>query len=382
MNEPMNLPLLKKEMDKVIGEVFMGKDAFLASLLCNLEMKWDSRVSTASTNGVYVRWNPDFFLNLPHKTRVAVNIHELWHVARLHMIRRGSRDPRIWNYACDLRINEDMLTMGYTFAGTTPWLLANLPPEIRTDITPGMPEEDIYSVLLKHSVVVPESDFENDFEQGDGDVQAQAQVIIDLVRRAHEAAKACGSPGISGDMVQWFDKFLAPVVPWEQELQQWFLDMSQGDYSYSRPNQKYADIIMPTLRDEQGRLDKLHFYVDVSGSITAQQIIRFNSELKHIKETFNPQELVIVLFDTEITEEIVITESDLFNRVKVIGGGGTCLKCVRSHIEDTSPTAAIIFSDMKCIPMEPLSSEVPILWVVVDNPSFLPEFGKAIYIKE
>ena len=91
---------LRKALDKTIGEVFSANETFLASLLCNLELHWDEKIPTACTNGKFLKWNPEWFMELPIKTRTAVMLHELWHVARLHMIRRGQRDPKLWNIAC------------------------------------------------------------------------------------------------------------------------------------------------------------------------------------------------------------------------------------------------------------------------------------------
>ena len=43
---------------------------------------------------------------LSKEERLFVILHELWHVAKLHSIRRESRDPRLWNIACDYHINN------------------------------------------------------------------------------------------------------------------------------------------------------------------------------------------------------------------------------------------------------------------------------------
>ena len=91
---------MKVELDKVIGKVFQQNETFLANLMCNLDIKFDDQIKTAATNGKYIKWNPEFFMSVPQQSRVDIMLHELWHIARLHGIRRGIRDPYLWNIAC------------------------------------------------------------------------------------------------------------------------------------------------------------------------------------------------------------------------------------------------------------------------------------------
>ena len=369
---------LRKALDKTIGEVFSAKETFLASLMCNLEIQWDEKIPTACTNGKYLKWNPTWFMELPKDTRTAVMIHELWHVARLHIVRRGQRDPKLWNIACDYRINNDMLREGYTFYGTSPC--------VDDRFKEGMPEEEIYNQLIQdkdNGKPEPKSgDLEGDMDEAP---PTEAEIIqqVQAVSKAIQQAKMCGGVGkIPGGIEDWIQEFLEPVIPWEQVLYQWFVDRSSEDYSWSRPNRRYQDVYLPSMTNSYNQLTKLNYYVDVSGSISTEQIIRFNSELKFIKEQFNPEELRVVMFDTEIQEEYVFIENNTFDRIKVTAGGGTCLVPVREHIINTQPTAAIIFSDLIVEPMQPLPIDIPIIWACVENPSADVLFGTLIHIKE
>lgn len=369
---------LRKALDKTIGEVFSGKETFLASLMCNLELQWDEDIPTACTNGKYLKWNPTWFMGLPKNTRTAVMIHELWHVARLHMIRREQRDPKLWNIACDIRINNDLLREGYTFVGTSPC--------VDDRFGPGVPEEEIYNQLVQDKESgEPEPEGGDLVGDMDEAVPTDAEIVqqVQAVSRAIQQAKLCKAAGtIPGGIEDWIKEFLEPVIPWEQVLYQWFVDRSQDDYSWSRPNRRYQDVYLPSMTNAYNQLAKLNYYVDVSGSITRDQIIRFNSELKFIKEQFNPEELRVVMFDTKIQEEYIFSDHDSFERIKVTAGGGTSLVPVRKHIIDTQPTAVIIFSDLEVTPMETFPIDTPIIWACVDNPSAKVPFGTLIHIKE
>ena len=99
--EKLDYLMLRKELDRCKSSILMdSKNAFLGALMCQLKQDWDTTIPTACTDGTSIWWSPTWFLSLPKPARVTVQAHEVWHVARLHMIRRGNRDPRIWNYAC------------------------------------------------------------------------------------------------------------------------------------------------------------------------------------------------------------------------------------------------------------------------------------------
>lgn len=136
-----------------------------------------------------------------------------------------------------------------------------------------------------------------------------------------------------------------------------------------------------SMQNVNPRLAKINIYEDTSGSISLDQQISFNSELKFIKETFQPEQINVVLFDCEIHKEISIKEHDNFNKIEVIGGGGTSLVPVREHILKTKPSVAIVFSDLFCEEMEPVIGDTLIIWVILGNPDTTPKFGKSIHIK-
>ena len=119
----------------------------------------------------------------------------------------------------------------------------------------------------------------------------------------------------------------------------------------------------------------------MSGSISDHDVKRFNSEVKYVKEQFNPKKMTLVQFDHGLRDEKVIEEDDAFDKVVVIGRGGTCLVEVREHMIKHNPTAAIIFTDLGVAPMEPLPTPIPIIWAVTGNYGDVL-FGKLIRIPE
>ena len=387
---------LSRLLDRTKTKTFLNKNgAFLAPLMCSMDFKWDDTIPTACTNGLEVRWNPHFFLHLDEDTRLSVLLHELWHVALLHMVRRGGRDPEIWNIAADIVINNMLDSEGCKFRDCNPW--------INHDYD-GQTTEEVYDAIFvqmpqmcsKPQFTNPQSgeSGDQDIEEpgngsGDGNGQGgsgsaaavQHQVVAKVVAAAH-AGKLAGN--LPGEIETTLNKFLSPKLPWRQILQNFFHDLCDQDYSWSRPNRRYQDMYLPSLIDDHEGLDHLIYYLDVSGSITDEDIIRFHSEFKYVKDTFAPEKMTMVQFDTVIQKEDVLLKDDPFEETHVIGRGGTSLVCVREHIMEHQPTAVVIFSDLECNPMEPLPStmNVPIIWVCVGNSKAKVHMGNLIHIKE
>lgn len=368
---------LDKELDRVKSQVFLDKNAaMLGCILCSLEFSWDRSIPTVATNGKYLKWNPDWFMSLPQETRGTVLVHELWHVARLHSLRRDTRSPKQWNWACDIVINNGLQDDKYTFTGTKPW--------INQDYS-GKSEEEIYDLLMENQEEMSNSPWLGEAEDEELDLDeptpTEAREIIDTVVQSVQTARMMGcTTNQVGIISELIDKFMKPMIPWRTVLYRWFEERLSDEVSWKRPNRRYQHMYMPSKTVDDSALKSLNYYFDVSGSVTTEQVQQFNTELKYIKDVFNPEKLSIIQFDTAIRDVLVVESNDAFDKLQVTGRGGTSLIPVRNHIAETMPTAAIIFSDLFCKPMVPPDVKVPIIWVVIDNPKASPSFGKVIHI--
>jgi hypothetical protein len=355
---------LQKELDRAKSAVFLGNNAaFLGSLMCSTNFVWATDITTA----------------------------------RLHLNRLGDRDHKVFNYACDIRINNELTAEGYSFEGLEGcWRDTKYPP--------GMPEEDIYDDLIKNQIQPPpqggwgQPPTPCNGGQGGSDPNAPPMVpnngcdmlpadtgsmisaVNNVVRAIHQAKLGGEAGTIPGDVELLITKFLTPVLPWELLLNQFMQDLIQEDYSWRHPNRRFPDMYMPSRYQDEGKLTHLIYYEDVSGSISDADCFRFNSEVKYVKETFQPEKMTLVQFDTRITQEIVFHDDDPFDQIRIVGRGGTSLVPVREHILQHRPTAAIIFSDLECAPMAPLGFDIPILWICIRNGKAQVPFGKLIHI--
>jgi predicted metal-dependent peptidase len=382
---------LDRELDRTKTRVFLGKSAaFLGPLMCSMNFSWTEDIQTACTDGTIIWWNPRFFLEMPPEVRETVLLHELWHPAYLHMVRRGTRDPQWWNYAADIVINNVLDDEGYSFGTFKPWM------DHKYD---GWTTEDVYDDLIRQrdevqlsippqwivNIITGQGDPTDLIEPGDPDTKKAIEhtVLNNVVSAVHSATLSGGAGNMPGEVETTLKRFLAPKIDWDKALFSFFNDLGSQDYSWARPNRRYQDVYLPSLQEDFNGLSHVIYYEDVSGSISDGDAIRFNSEFKYVHDHFQPEKMTMVQFDTKIQKEDVFLKDDDFNEVKIVGRGGTSLVCVRDHIMEHQPTAVVIFSDMQCTPMEPLPQNlqnIPIIWIALNNRSAKVPHGTIFHL--
>lgn len=372
-----------------------NNSAFLAPLLCNLELQVTDEVPTAATNGKQIIINENFFRELNEEERVILLLHETWHVAKLHMLRRENRDMELWNIACDIRINNDLYD---EFSGSSKinWNFFIRNKDL--DLNKILSEEEIYDILLKEKFKDQSKDNQNPSNSNNdssesnetkkvtGDLQEpnesngiQSSEIINKVVNAAQTAKITeGAGSVPGTVQEILDEFLNPVVPWNVLLNKFLTELSEKDYSWKRPNRRFEDIYLPSLESSENGLEHLVFFLDTSGSISDEDVKRFNSEVKYIHDTYKPKKLTVIQFDYSIQNIKDYAEEDVYEKVEVVGRGGTSLREVEEYIRKHKPTCSVIFSDMYCNPMNKV--DTPVIFIVSGNSDWTSPFGKVIHI--
>ena len=355
---------INKELDIAKTAAFLHKDAaFLAPLLCQLNVMWSEDTETACVDGINFKINPKFFKSLNKNEKKGLILHELWHIARLHIIREGDRDHYRWNLATDYIINNDLIADGYV-----------LPKGCLKGKFYKMSEEEAYDALPEN----PEIELNMpDLVKSEGKQESNASAQILAVSAALQQAKQAGysSQGIE----ELLKNLTAPVLDWRKLLENWFQDLVPDDYTWRRPNKRFQNIYLPSIASNENRLSHIMFFLDTSGSISKEQLQQFNSEIAYIKQEYNPELLTLVEFDYRVQKITEIREEDSPKFLKVHGRGGTSYAEVADLIEKKNPLCAVIFTDLCAEPMRKPKASSKILWVISDNKENAP-FGKSIHI--
>lgn len=100
--------MFKDTISKCIIQV-KRECAFFGALMLFAKILSDNSIETAATDGKKILVNEGFLNSLKSQEQNALILHEVLHMALLHVTRRGQRDPHIWNIAADIVVNDLIL---------------------------------------------------------------------------------------------------------------------------------------------------------------------------------------------------------------------------------------------------------------------------------
>lgn len=401
---------------------------FFASLLLGMKRIEDPSVPTACTNGVVIRYNPDFIDSLTESQVAGLLVHEVLHPAlgHLHRLPRNQEG----NVAGDYAINNFMdnynkgSRMGklelpdggcidHSFDDmSAEQILAELrrrqpppPPEPDTPTPPesgsdpgnssGTPSNDGGGKPDPNSKGTgkPDPDAPRTKEQGGwGEFEEQAagdngespeEMNSEWERRVIQAATAAKMQGRVPDCVEALVSNLVDAkIPWQHVLNRFVEETSYNDYSWNNPDRRFLpdDIILPDLHDET--LGEIVVAVDTSGSIygVPQVVGSFQNEINSLVERCRPSKLHVIQCDARITDAQEYTDGKPIE-LNLKGGGGTDFRPIGEYIakHNINPRVCIYLTDLEgAFPEVPWS--FPTIWCVYNNERLTAPFGDTIHI--
>lgn len=377
MIDTKRIEKLNKLFNKVKIGLLVKGSVFITTVGFNLKFKWDEKIPTAGTDGVYILFNPDFFESLTKEERIFVYAHEIYHVVFMHMIRGQSKDKQKYNAAADYVINILLKDANYTIPKD-----ALIKANYR-----GWSTEQVYDDLPDSPPLPPMMDI---LEPGEaaGDTKDQTiddvqTSIEDIVLRAVTASKMSSDEAgaIPGEIEQALDKLINPVLDWKSILANFMNATQKEDYSWKRPNRRYLSnrLYLPIQHSE--KLDILTFAIDTSCSVSDEMMIEMFSEINYIHQTMKPDMLHIIVFDTQIRKTWEITQDDDIQDIVIKGRGGTSFTWINDYCKKNKPEALIVFSDMQCTPLEN-DPGCSLLWIAYDcSDNFTVPFGELTHYK-
>ncbi|MFO0929400.1 MAG: VWA-like domain-containing protein [Gemmataceae bacterium] len=385
----------------------LGKDArsaFFATLALRLTPEVDWSLETMATDGRRLFLNPGFVRNLPGDELLGVVAHEVLHNALGHHARRGCRDRKRWNVACDLAVNPLLLDGGFTLPGSR---LMPGEGEYR-DIPRGLSAEEYYDLLPRWRAGSGAAEGEGPSDsqepeqgegQGEGDRnndpgrcggvrdpgdgspssarQSEAEWKV-AVAQAHQVAQQRGQ--LPGGLARLVQEVLQPGVDWRDVLRDFLSRHARNDFSWSHPNRRFIHqgLYLPGMRSEE--LGEVVLAVDTSGSIGRKELARFAAEAQGILESFDCS-LVILYHDAAVLKVQTWRSGDGPLVLEPVGGGGTSHVCVFEHVEalDEWPVCVVCLTDLYTdFPTSP--PDIPTLWAVVGANAAQPPFGMRVEI--
>lgn len=347
------------------------REAFIAAVMTRVKREVSDKVSTAGTNGTWVRFNPTWCEPLTDEELFGLVLHEACHVVLMHMWRRESRDPRLWNYANDAIINAYIKSRG--------WQLPKGGVHLAW-VKEEHSSEYVYNKLKEQQQQQQQSggkgssDGDGDEEQdgmgggfdGQGDLEdAQDEATrVDMEATIVAAAKMAKECGQGSSLI---DRVLEHVgeskVRWQDVTRSMLTESAAADYSYLRPSRRFigSGLYLPSLRTDA--LGGLAIGFDTSGSMGPRECNQIAAELQAIVDDLNPAFVEVVYCDARVTH------SERFERDEPLqlhpkGGGGTRFQPVFEHFAETGEhyCGMIFFTDMEGDLRECVEPSHPVIW--------------------
>lgn len=351
----------------------LRKHPFYGDILLKLPLVADTGIPTACTDGRTIRYNPNFFYTKTTEEYCYILMHEVLHALLMHPLRRGDRDPELWNVACDLTVNHMLDRLKW-----------DLHPEVlgiaRPDDALTAPEysiykmstEEIYKKLLednkgrksgkpvtfrlgsgnssKSSVY---RSAPADLIYGDDLSEEEKKNLENTIRNMVKAAIAsCKtySPNGSYSIPDRFIEFTqARKLPWKRLLQNYLEEGSSDESSYFTPERKYLhmDLIVPGPGERNQELGEVWAFIDDSGSIGQDVLNQFLTQLYSIMKDFSGS-MNVAYWNTEVDSVYtnITDKKKLINAVPK-GSGGTDASCVYQYLRDHKirPEVMLLLTD-------------------------------------
>lgn len=385
---------------------------FLGSIALGLGWIEAAEVGTMATDGSAIWFNAGWCEHQGVAKIIGVIAHEVLHVVNKHHLRRGDRQPKLWNVAADLLINRLLVEDGY-----------DLPADLLFDRErrfAGLPTETIYARLLEEQRRQSGQPGENgstgpdnfrdgappepeNVERADsggiaparhwGEVRdlttpsgaplapsqgRRAESDLDLhIRQAAAAAKRAGKLGgtleemiaVATDHTDWRDRFRSA-----------FDGTLRGEASWSRPNRRFIQhgLYLPGWR--RTGPGRLAFVLDTSGSISARELSVYTAAVLGILEETAPEEIALIQCDTEIRHVEYLKPGDGFSKIEVHGRGGTRFQPAFDWVAESgfAPSAVVYATDLFCsdVPKDP---GLPVIWLTPTRGIAMP-FGEIVEV--
>ena len=363
-------------------------EPFFGSLLMHLKLIEDKSVPTFSTNGKNLRWNPAFLDTLDDPQLKTVLAHEVLHCALLHPFRRGDRDLKRFNVACDYAINNFLDNYNQQVASrghTPPFPIDTLKGCLLDHKYDGQSAEEIYAGMIDPPPP-PGAPSPGEFVDGACDQAGLDELEANWKVAMQQSAEAAKSQGkLPADIARLVKELVDPAVPWRETLRNFITAFAKDDYSWSRPNRRFnsssSTFILPSLHSP--RLGEIAVAIDTSGSIGEKELTIFLSEIRSILFDCHPEKLIFLQCDAKVQDYQELTDNDSIFSVdaaqfEMKGGGGTDFRKVFDKLEEEgkTPCALIYLTDTHGDFPEHEPS-YPVLWASTEiNPSV--PFGSVV----
>ncbi len=371
------------------------RNGFYGLLLMHTLYTIDESCETAATDGKRIFFGPKFLDDLNDTELDFIMMHEILHIVLQHCFRQGDRDSNIFNIACDIVVNSNILRSAkMNISAIT---LSRYGESMHK--APNGKEgyeytaEEVYNMLCSKSPnKIPKSAGTDDhsrwgtLEEDDAASDVWSKHFTD----ACEAILSQDPSDLRGLLPMFARRMLqelkVPQTDWRAILAD-FVQEEIVDYSFFPPDRRFEDspFFLPDFNEKDDIPEDILFMIDTSGSMSDDMITAAYSEIKGAIDQFNGKlKGWLGFFDAAVIEPKPFSDEGEFRIIQPEGGGGTdfevIFEYVNNHMQDKPPVSIIILTDGYApFPDEKISGGIPVLWLL-NNEGVNPPWGKVARI--
>ena len=379
----------------------LTKHPFFGLLLMHLKFYLDENCSKAATDGERILFAPDFLESLSDGELDFIILHEIMHVALLHVTRANTgqmNEDDEWNMAADIVANSNILLENDMDLKS---ISVRSLGGVQLHNVPNGKEgyeytlEEVYEMV---KVVCTAEDKGDKGESGGAGGtcddhslwgEESAEPLDDLwKKRMKDAAEAIKNRSNSRGLVPAFAERMLkelknPQTDWRTILIS-FIQEEVTDYSFSPPDRRFDDspFFLPDYNEKEDTVKDILFMIDTSGSMSDKMVTAAYSEVKGAIDQFNGKlRGWLGFFDAAIVEPKPFEDEETFKIIRPKGGGGNenfgiIFKYVSKHMDAEPPASIVILTDGYApFPDEKEAGGIPVLWLL-NNEDVKPPWGK------
>ncbi len=373
----------------------LSQNGFFGLLLMHMKFALDENIGTAATDGERIYFAPSFLDDLSEDELIFILMHEIMHIALRHVFRVGDRDRLLFNIACDIVGNSNILLA----AGMNKKSITLTGYGEAMHVAPNGAEgyrhsaDEVYEMLLAHgyrSTVQSSSyEFADDHSKwGECITEDLAEEWASRIRDAYEAASSGGTGkgrgvipcGVERELKELFE----PKTDWRTLLND-FVQEEIVDYSFTPPDRRFSDspFFLPDFNEVETTVKNVLFMIDTSASMSEEEITEAYSEIKGAIDQFGGRlEGWLGFFDARVIPPAPFIDENEFIVIRPRGGGSTSFdiifKYIRDEMVDKEIASLIIMTDGYApFPERSVSMGIPVLWMI-NNDDVTPPWGKVV----
>jgi predicted metal-dependent peptidase len=366
-------------------------NGFYGLLLMHAPLSLDSECGTAATDGNKIYFAPKFLDDLAPNELDFVLMHEIMHIALQHCTRGLDYDKELFNIACDIVVNSNILHSWDDDLSRITLKKHGVAMHLAPNGEEGYnyTADEVYQMLCKSLDKVKGKgsgaghgfDDHTKWGQNDDGTSELRNKWLEHIKNVAETYASRNAGNLPLGVERLLKSLKKAQTNWRQLLND-FVQEEICDYSFAPPDRRFADtgFFLPDYSERDYTPKNILFMVDTSASMSDDMVTDCYSEVYGALEQFNGRlEGLLGFFDAEVVEPKPFCDEAELKIIRPKGGGGTSFCAVFEYIaqkmQANLPSVVIMFTDGYApFPPEENALGIPVLWII-NNKEVTPPWG-------